>query len=273
MPSLRSGSLLVRGNAVHTGEVQSILPDGVELKYVGLRVARLSAGETIAAQSDGAETVVVVISGSVAVASSAADFDAVGTRPDPFSGQPSAVYLPPQTEYSIRGAGAAEIAICTAPARGRLPARLIRPAASAEYVRGEGNAQRRIRNIMMDDDEATSLFVTEVVAMAGNWSSYPPHKHDVDDLPWESQLEEVYYYRMQPATGFGFQRVYTLDGSLDETVTVHDGDAVLVPRGYHVCAAAAGYSTYYLNVLAGPKHIYRMSFDPAHAWIKEKWTW
>jgi 5-deoxy-glucuronate isomerase len=125
----------------------------------------------------------------------------------------------------------------------------------------------------MDPDDASSLFVTEVVTPAGNWSSYPPHKHDRDDPPNESALEEIYYYRARPAGGFAFQRVYTPEKDLDESIAARDRDVVLVPRGYHVCAAAPGYEIYYLNVLAGPKHVYHMTFDPAHAWIKEGWTW
>jgi 5-deoxy-glucuronate isomerase len=217
--------------------------------------------------------ILVVISGAIDVRSSAGNWADVGGRPDPFSGPPSAVYLPASTRYEVKAARRAEVAICAAPARASHPAKHIALSPESEYVRGEGQAQRRIRNVLMGEDEASTMFVTEVVTLPGNWSSYPPHKHDEDNPPIESQLEELYYYRTSPAAGFAFQRVYTADGELDETMTVRDTDVVLVPRGYHVCAAAAGYWVYYLNVLAGPKHVYHMTFDPAHAWIKERWTW
>jgi 5-deoxy-glucuronate isomerase len=109
--------------------------------------------------------------------------------------------------------------------------------------------------------------VVEVVTPGGNWSSYPPHKHDRDDPPEESLLEETYYHRLRPAQGFAFQRVYSDDGSLDETMAVADGDVVLVPRGYHPVGAAHGYDLYYLNVMAGPRRVWRFRNDPAHAWI------
>jgi 5-deoxy-glucuronate isomerase len=265
--------LLIRGRDVERGEVVSARSDGHVMKYVDFRVERMSSGDTIVEDTRTNETALVVISGTVDVRSSDGHWTGVGERPDPFSGPPRAVYLPPSTTYELRAASVAEVAVCSAPARDKLPARLVAPSAESEYERGEGQARRRIRNILMADDEASTLFVTEVVTLPGNWSSYPPHKHDTDDLPAESQLEELYYYRTRPAAGFAFQRVYTSDGDLDETVTVHDTDVVLVPRGYHVCAGAAGYWTYYLNVLAGPKHVYRMTFDPAHAWIKEHWKW
>jgi len=145
---------------------------------------------------------------------------------------------------------------------------------SAELLtRGEGSEERFIANILMESEAAESLLVTEVVTPAGHWSSYPPHKHDTDDMPNEALLEETYYHRLRDGSGFAFQRVYTPTGDLDQTVTVHDGDVVLVPRGYHVVAAAAEYEVYYLNVLAGPQRVLRMSFDPYHEWIMKGWTW
>lgn len=267
-------SLLIRGNKVQYGEVVTIAPHGDDWKYIDFRVVRMMVGQRIAAQTDASEVALVVIAGTINVTSSAGSWNQVGNRTDPFSGPPAAVYLPPTTTYEIQAAADAEVAICAAPSReNRKEARVIAPAPDAEYTRGEGNAQRRIRNILMGENEASSLFLTEVITLPGNWSSYPPHKHDEDNPPFESQLEEVYYYRAKPAKGFAFQRVYTPSGDINETLTVHDSDVVLVPRGYHVCAAAAEYWIYYLNVLAGPKHVYQMTFDPEHAWIKENWIW
>jgi 5-deoxy-glucuronate isomerase len=265
--------LLIRGKDVAVGEVVAVTRGQSDWKYIDFRVLRLAPGQHERGQTGGDEVALVVIAGTVAIRSSAGEWDRIGERTDPFSGPPAAVYLPPGTSYEIQAEGSTEIAICAAPARATLPARRIACSTDSAYVRGEGHAQRRIYNILMGEDEASCLFLTEVVTFPGNWSSYPPHKHDEDDPPRESQLEEVYYYRARPAAGFAFQRVYTKDGKLDETVTVHDCDVVLVPRGFHVCAAAAGYWIYYLNVLAGPKHVYHMTFDPAHAWIKEGWRW
>ena len=109
--------------------------------------------------------------------------------------------------------------------------------------------------------------VVEVVTPVGNWSSYPPHKHDRDALPEESFLEETYYHRLNPPQGFAFQRVYTDDRSIDETMAVEDGDCVMVPRGYHTVGAPHGYDLYYLNVMAGPNRRWVFKNDPAHEWI------
>ena len=106
-----------------------------------------------------------------------------------------------------------------------------------------------------------------MITPAGNASSYPPHKHDRDAFPEETRLEEVYYHRLNPSQGFGFQRIYTDDRSLDVSMTIEDGDVTLVPRGYHPCAALHGYDLYYLNVMAGPKRLWRFYNDPAHEWM------
>lgn len=267
-------SLLIPGNKVQFGEVVAVAPHGDDWKYIDFRVIRMRAAQSLAARTDSNEVALVIIAGTISVESSLDSWNGIGNRPDPFSGPPVALYLPPQTEYEIRAVSDVELAICAAPSRDdRKAARVIAPAPDCEYTRGKGNSERRIRNILMGEDEASSLFLTEVITLPGNWSSYPPHKHDEDNPPFESALEELYYYRAKPANGFAFQRVYSANGDLDQTLTAHDGDVVLVPRGYHVCAAAAEYWIYYLNVMAGPKHVYRMTFDPAHAWIKANWVW
>ncbi len=266
-------SLLLRGSGVRSGDVVSVSPNGSTWHFISFRVVRINAGQRVEDATGNNEVALVVINGTANIRTSAGTWNNVGVRADPFSGPPAALYLPAATGYLIEAVSDVEIAVCAATERERHPARLIAPAPDSSYIRGEGEAQRRIQNILMGDDEAGSLFLTEVITFPGNWSSYPPHKHDEDNLPVESQLEEIYYYRTRPASGFAFQRVYSADGELDETMTVHNADAVLVPHGYHVCAAAAKYWVYYLNVLAGPKHVYRMSFDPAHAWIKENWVW
>jgi len=267
-------ALFIPGNRSDFGEVVSVSPNGRDWKYVDFRVLRMPAGTERAAQSGDNEVVVVFIEGTAGVRCAAERWNGVGNRASPFDGPPQAVYLPPRSAYAIEARTDCEVAICSALARGSPhAARLLTLHENDAHTRGTGHAQRRVYNILMDPDAASALFVTEVITPPGNWSSYPPHKHDTDNPPIESQLEEIYYYRAQPSAGFAFQRVYTAQRDLDETMTAHDGDLVLVPYGYHVCAAAAEYSIYYLNVLAGPKHVYHMTFDPAHEWIKKGWKW
>jgi 5-deoxy-glucuronate isomerase len=158
------------------------------------------------------------------------------------------------------------VALCTAPARAGAPARRLPAAEARAETRGFGSQERLVSNILMGDREADALLVTEVVTPAGHWSSYPPHKHDRDALPEESFLEETYYHRVEPARGFGLQRVYTDDRSLDETLTFRDRDVVLVPRGYHTVSAPPGYAVYYLNVMAGPTRSWAVANDPEHEW-------
>ena len=190
-------------------------------------------------------------------------FDEVGKRKSVFDGTPQAVYAPPDSAVRITaGRGGAEIAIGYAPATsGAKPCLL---AEARVEQRGEGAAQRTIHQILMEDREAERLLVTEVLTPAGHWSSYPPHKHDTDDPPNETALEETYYFRMKDPRGFALQRVYTADRSLDESLAAGDGDLVLVPRGYHTVSAAPGYDTYYLNVMAGPRREWKITFDPDH---------
>jgi 5-deoxy-glucuronate isomerase len=236
------------------------LPAGA-LEYVGFEVrAGRFAGETRER-----ELCLVVLGGRCDVHSSRGEWAEVGERESPFDGLPHAVYLPPRTSFEVQGS--AEVALCWAPASEGVDARLIEPADVDVSTRGSGSMEREIHNILMEDAPAESLLVTEVLTPDGHWSSYPPHKHDRDAPPEESFLEETYYHRIRPDHGFGLQRVYTEDRSLDESVAFGDGDVVLVPRGYHTVSAPPGYELYYLNVMAGPRRQWQMQNDPEHEWL------
>jgi 5-deoxy-glucuronate isomerase len=138
------------------------------------------------------------------------------------------------------------------------------------YQRGDGLNARTVCDVLPQTEPAESLLVVEVLTPGGHSSSYPPHKHDQDDWPSESSLEETYYHRLNPSQGFAYQRVYTDDRSIDETMTVEDNDVVLVPRGYHPVTVPYGYDSYYLNVMAGPKRAWQFKNDPVHEWILKK---
>jgi 5-deoxy-glucuronate isomerase len=208
-----------------------------------------------------------MLSGRARVAASGQDFGVIGGRSSPFEPDPWSLYAPARSEWSLEAQTDCEIAVCTAPAEGKLPARVIGPDQVGQESRGQGTNTRHVRNILPETEPAESLLVVEVITPSGHWSSYPPHKHDRDRLPYESLLEETYYHRLSPPQGFALQRVYTDDRSLDETIAAEDGDVVLVPEGYHPVAAPHGYDLYYLNVMAGPKRIWKFVDDPAHAWI------
>jgi len=234
-----------------------VTPEDAGWRYVGFEVYRL--GELRRATT-GIETCVVVLSGLVDFAAGGDTWVGVG-RDGLFDGPPIALYVPPGIEWSA--VGDAEIAVCTAPAQEGAQLRLLHN--PRHESRGEGTESRAIAHILMEDEPADSLLVTEVVTPAGHWSSFPPHKHDTDDPPRETYLEETYYHRVRRGGGFGFQRVYTDDRSLDEALAVRDGDVVLVPRGYHPVAAGPRHDLYYLNVMAGPVREWRITADPAYA--------
>jgi 5-deoxy-glucuronate isomerase len=242
---------------VHSEDgVVRVTPSSAGWSYVGFEVVRVR--RRLERTEETRESCIVVLSGTCDLEAGDAGGRSLG-RADVFAGPPTALYVPPRLTWSAEGE--AELAICTAPAEGLLPPRLLdRPKLVS---RGEGIEERRIANILMEDEPAESLLVTEVVTPRGHWSSYPPHKHDVDDPPNETKLEETYYHRLRPADGFAFQRVYTDDG-LDETIAVEDGDTVLVPRGYHPVAAGARHDLYYLNVMAGPVRRWCTTVDPRY---------
>jgi 5-deoxy-glucuronate isomerase len=263
-------SLLVRptDEPAADGTLVTITPASAGWGHVGFEVLELDVHQKAVRDAGERELCVVVVAGRCHVRSEHGEWLSLGDRPDPFSGPPDAAYLPPGTEVEIEGAGGGgEIALCWAPGRDGARARVLPARQVPAVVRGTGSFERRIHNILMGDQPADSLLVTEVLTPGGHWSSYPPHKHDRDAMPDESFLEETYYHRVAPAHGFGLQRVYTADGELDESVAVRDRDTVLVPRGYHTVSAPPGYDLYYLNVMAGPTRAWAIANDPDHEWM------
>lgn len=261
--------LLIKGRPAASGEsVADVTPESAGWEYVGFEVLNLDPSDAADRRTDGVEACLVAVAGGFTVETSSGErFEAPG-RPGPFEGAPDAVYLPPGTGYRVTaGTDGAEIGICTAPAEGRYPARELPGGGIEREVRGYGNLERRIYPILMADIEAESLLVCEVVTPPGHWSSYPPHKHDRDNLPDESFLEETYYHRIRPEQGFALQRVYTEERDLDEALVVENRDTVLVPRGYHGVSAPPGYENYYLNVMAGPTREWAIHNDPDHEWL------
>ena len=158
------------------------------------------------------------------------------------------------------------------PSSARFKSQLISPKDVKTNLRGGGNASRQIVDVMPPDFPADKLMVVEVYTPSGNWSSFPPHKHDVHNPPAEVDLDEIYYYRMERPEAYAHQRLYTRNGSRDLTLTVHDGDAVLVRDGYHPVVAGHGYNVYYLNFLAGSARQLFTTEDPDHVWVRSTWN-
>lgn len=250
------------------GRVQHVTPQNAGWKYVGFEVYDIAQGKTLKRNSGNNEICAVFLSGLASVRVGKEHFPDVGKRMSVFEKTNAhAVYIPAGTDYEITARTPVEVALAQAPGTGKFSARHIKPEEVANSTRGQGTNTRYIADILPDTKEAESLLVVEVQTPGGHWSSYPSHKHDQDSLPEESFLEETYYHRFEKPQGFGFQRVYTDDGSIDEAMTIQDRDVVLVPKGYHPVAAAHGYNLYYLNVMAGPKRAWHFSTEAAHCWL------
>jgi len=255
-PDLSAGAL----------QVQRITPESAGWRYVGFEVFDLRPHGRREWHSLEREQCLVLLSGRAKVSVDEQAFGSIGERTTPFADKPFAVYVPPHCRVSLLAESDCELAVCSAPATGKLPPRVIRPGEMAEEVRGTGTNTRYIHNVLPASSPAERLMVVEVLTPGGHWSSYPPHKHD-SSRRGETQLEETYYYRLARAGGFAFQRVYTDDRTLDETMTVEDRDVVLVPRGYHPVSAAHGFDLYYLNVMAGPVRRWQFTHAPGYEFL------
>jgi len=258
------------------GKVHDLTPENAGWGFVGFTLYRLEPGDTAAEATGpvegGREAILVIVEGKVALSAGGKDFGVMGERMSPFEKTPPhSIYVPTGSHWEALAKTPATLAVCTAPGHGGHPMTRLGPEGITLDPRGKGTNARSVNFIAMENrDVADSLLVTEVFTPEGHWSSYPPHRHDEDDFPRMTYLEETYYHRLNPAQGFGIQRVYTEDGSLDETMSVADHDLVLVPKGHHPCAAPHGYEMYYLNVMAGPRRAWRFQNDPAHDWIAKR---
>jgi 5-deoxy-glucuronate isomerase len=243
--------------------------EGFDLLSFGTR--RLKPGETIGGSTAGREVAVVLLGGRCSVQSSRGEWGGIGRRQNVFGGMPHALYLPISTDYQVTAETECDLAFCWAKAEELHEPSLIRPADIEVEIRGAGNATRQINKIIRPEFGAHRLLIVEVYTPGGNWSSYPPHKHDRHSPPGEVDLEEIYYYRIDRPEGYAIQKVYTADRKLDETITVRDGEMVLVPEGYHPVVAAHGYNVYYLNALSGSARSMAASDDPDYLWVRETW--
>ena len=256
-----------------SGELIAVGPQQADWTYCSLIVRKLAAGESWEHDPGPDEVCLVPLGGRCRVESAGQTWT-IGGRSSVFGGPPHALYLGRGTAFTVTAETPLELAVCGARAAETLPTREIRPEEVAVEIRGVGNAARQINHIVKPEFPADKLLVVEVFTPSGNWSSFPPHKHDISDLPREADLEEIYYYRIHPADGFALQRLYTHDGATDAAYTIHDGDLLLVPEGYHAFAVAHGYTGYYLNILAGTESIRTMqpADDPRYAWVRGTWT-
>lgn len=248
---------------------QEVTPREAGWKYLAFHVHSMESAQEYAGSTGDQEVLLVFLSGGATVRAGDQEFSFEG-RENVFRGRPHAVYLPPGQDYTLTAHGALEVAVGFAPAEGRYPLRFIRPEDVKIEIRGGHNVTRQISHIL-DPGDAEKLLCVEVYTPSGNWSSYPPHRHDVQNPPEEVDLEEIYHYRFQPEGGWAIQRLYNDDRSLDELLRVGEGDTVLVREGYHPVVAAPGYDAYYLNFLAGETPSWVARDEPDLAWVRGQW--
>ena len=236
--------------------------------YTTVSVYRLTAGQAVERAADDQERLVLLLEGYGSAVVGDKDLGRIGSRTSVFDGPPPPVVLvAPGTGFRLVAEGDALVVVGSAPGGPISVNRYVAPEDVPAEARGQGNTARRIHHLLPPGAEAGRLIAFEVFTPGGNWSSYPPHKHDTENPPVEARLEEYYFYRFAKPQGFGFQRVYTADRSLDEAMAVTDCDVVMVPEGYHPFGAPAGYDAYYLNVMAGPNRAWFFTLDPDHAWL------
>lgn len=252
-------------------EIVSVTPESAGWEFIGFAAYRLAAGETFSWNNATREVCVVVLTGKASIKAGELESGVIGGRQSVFDDEPpAAVYAPNGCPVTVTAVTACEIAVCDAPGFGTYPPRVIVGDDIRRSVRGEGTNQRFVTDILPHDKPADSLLVVEVRTPASHSSSYPPHKHDQDNMPIETNLEETYFHRVNPQQGYVFQRVYTDDRSLDESMAAENNDVVMVPKGYHPVTAPHGYDSYYLNVMAGAKRHWVFKNDPVHEWMLKK---
>jgi len=259
------------------GGFQQIVPPGV-LRFLDFARLNLAKGQKYSGKAQRREYVLDIFSGLATVTVETGDgeqqvFSNVGGRADAFSGPPAMIYWPPNSSYEIRAESEGlDTGLFSAPSAATTPPTLMGGAAVAAKHVGRDNWQRTVYSALGEDVAAERLLAGETLNPPGNWSSYPPHKHDRSKPPQEAVLEEIYFFRVKPAQGFGLMWTYTAPDDPDGFSTVfvvEDGDTVLLPKGFHPVVAAPGYELHYTWVLAGEERRYgAWADDPRHAWVK-----
>jgi len=266
-------------------EYMRVTPASAGWDFLHFAARQMQAGQRWAFDTGEHELALVVLGGKCAVESNRGEWPEIGRRAHVFDGMPYTLYLPRRTRFTLTARSAAlDIAYGWCQAQADHPPRLVTPAEAAVEIRGGGNATRQINKMIPPGFDCSRIVVVEVYTPAGNWSSYPPHKHDQHRLDEqgnlvEADLEEIYFYKIarpkgapeNGSQGFAYQRIYTADKRLDELMLVRDSHLVLSPEGYHPVVAGHGYDCYYLNMLAGSAQSLAASDDPDFAWIKDTW--
>lgn len=272
------------GNSIEPGIIVEVSPTAAGWDTIHFQARRLAAGATWSFDTGGHELALVVLGGTLDVTSDEGQWCGLGRRAHVFAGLPYALYLSRHTAFTVAAVSDCEFAVAWVAADRDFPSRLVTPADVAVEIRGGDHATRQINRIMPPGFPCQRLVVVEVYTPGGNWSSYPPHKHDAHTVDaggnlLQADLDEVYYYKIDRPEGYALQRIYTDEESplhragypIDVAVIVRNDDVVLIPEGYHPVSSPVGYTAYYLNVLAGSAQSLASKDDPRYAWIKDSY--
>jgi len=271
-----SAKRIFKDTGLKSGYTPAVSPENSELKYIEFgRLFLPQKNDEYEGETGSNEAVLTIFGGKcslqIMTANKELSYESIGDRLDVFSGKPTMIYLPPDVEYRIIAESRVEIGISMAPSNSDSPPILVKPEEVVEVSVGSWNWRRTVRTSIGENVKAQRLLVGETINPPGNWSSYPPHKHDEKKLG-EAPLEEIYFFKVNPPNGFGFQRIYTPqddEDPFDEIFLIENNDLVVIPRGYHPVVAAPGYQLYYLWVLAGEERKYgAWSDDPNHSWLR-----
>jgi 5-deoxy-glucuronate isomerase len=253
-----------------SGELLELSREKAQWEWMSFFVRRLQPGDVFKTRTADEEAAFVLLGGTCT-----ADWGQgprrIGKRKNVFDGFPYTLYLSANQAVWFTAESACEIAECRVPSKAKNESRLVEPKDVSTNLRGGGNASRQIVDVISPAFPADKLMVIEVYTPGGNWSSFPPHKHDVHNPPTEADLDEIYYFRFLKHEGFAFQHLYGNDEVGSRTLKARDGDMVLVRSGYHTVVAGPGYDTYYLNFLAGSARSLAATEDSQHSWIRSTW--
>lgn len=257
---------------------QEVVDKEAGLELIGFDLIRLEPGENAVYESEEYEIGLVILQGTCSVKVDDVTFDKLGSRRSVFGrsvfdGKPTTVYVPRDSKYEVTATGSMmlEIGVCKVKARKKYEAFVIDAGDVTTEHRGKLNWQRDVNDIITSkyEGKVDRIVLGETYSMPGQWSSYPSHKHDTDNLPFEVNMEEIYHFKVNPGQGFGIQVMYSDDMSLRESYIIKNGDSVAIKNGYHPVAAAPGYQVYYLWVMAGvDTRQLTPCDDPDHAWVK-----
>lgn len=252
---------------MQNGCAEIITTENSSLGMLEVDMLKLPQGGSQSYAETDKEYSLIILGGTCSVTGEGMDYKSIGKRKNVFDGAATALYIPRNIKFTIKAETDVSIAVCKSPCDIDTKPVLVNPEDVVIKNLGKDGWKRQAHFIVDERISAKHLYIGEAYVASGMWASYPPHKHDEDNMPVEGFLEEIYYYEFDKDTGFGIQRVYSKEGDIDETYTVKTGDLVEIPKGYHPFCCAPGYDSYYLWIMAGENRGFFLTLEEGHKWL------